>query len=85
VVIDRDDTAEPLALRQPGGQGEPEVVRRASHRDYRQVLPSSCDWRERACAWLASYIPAGALALGGIAPPLANLGNSVAHREALLG
>ncbi len=33
----------------------------------------------------AGLVLTGALAPAGIAPPLANLGNSVAHREALLG
>jgi len=85
VIIDRDYPAEPVRLRQPAGQRQTEVVRRTGHGYCRQVFARWPSWPVLSSAWLTDGSPTGALALGGIAPPWANLGYSVAHREALLG
>ncbi len=85
VLVDRDDPAEPVRLRQPGGQREPEIVRRAGHRHDGQVIARGGGMALCGLAQLVSAPVSDGLAPVDVAPPLANLGNSVAHREALLG
>ncbi len=84
-IIDRDHPAEPVGLREPRGQREPEIVRGACHCDDRQVIAVGVISPIPLGRTQLPAPPARTLAPASSAPPLANLANSVAHREALLG